>query len=129
MDVWDSPEVSSLPWKETSTSCIPSLMECEPLVADLHLAFCLVEKAYWESPNATLAQKLAKGKYWDIRGQYEWQRGEKWTEDQVRDILGIEVLGLAQAGKGGGVIDSCYSCKSLFFSIWGVAFYVWRNEY
>ena len=129
MDAWDSPEVSSLPWQETSTSCLPSLMECDSLVADLHLALYLVEKAYWESPNATLAQKLAKGRYWDIRGQYEWQRGEKWTEHQVRDILGIEVLGLAQASKGGDAIDSCYSCKLSSLSIGGLTFYSRRNEY
>lgn len=105
MDPWQTPEPSSLPLHRTSTSCLPSM--ADSLVADTHLSFCIVDKETWESSTSTLLQKLAKGQYWDIRGQVEWQQGEKWSEDDVRQILGIEVLGLVEASKGRDVFDTC----------------------
>jgi hypothetical protein len=106
IDPWDDPQPSipQLPWQSTSTSCIPSLSES--LAADTHFSLCIVDKNIWESDSTTLSQKLASSRYWDIRGQDEWQRGEKWSEKEVRRILGAEVLGLAQ-GHGDDPFDAC----------------------
>ncbi len=82
----------------------------ESLVADTHLSFCIIERNVWESSSTALSEKLVRGRHWDIRGQSEWQRGEKWSEDDVRKIIGIEVLGLVEVGKGGwdDVLDACH---------------------
>ncbi|KAK4451051.1 hypothetical protein QBC34DRAFT_459627 [Podospora aff. communis PSN243] len=104
MDPWDNPEPSALPvsWQSTSTSCIPPLTES--LTADTHFSLCIVDKDIWESGSTTLFTKLASGRYWDIRGQDEWQRGEKWSESNVKQIIGVEVLGLIQ---GQDPLDAC----------------------
>jgi hypothetical protein len=104
MDPWDDPEPSSLPvpWQSTSTSCIPSLTES--LTADTHFSLCIVDKNTWDSDSTTISAKLTSGRYWDIRGQHEWQRGEKWSEKEVKQILRVEVLGLIQ---GQDPLDAC----------------------
>jgi hypothetical protein len=111
MDAWDAPEplTSALPWKSTSTSCLPSMSES--LVADTHFSFCIVDKNVWNSTSTTLSTKLASGRYWDIRGQDEWQGGEKWSEKEVQKILGVEVLGLVQGNDGSVAFDTCKKCE------------------
>jgi len=105
MDPWQTPSPSALPWQSTSTSCIPPMIES--LVADTHFSFCLIEKSVWESSTTALSAKLARGRYWDIRGENDWQKGEVWSEDEVRKVLGVEVLGLVEVGKGRDVLDAC----------------------
>ncbi|KAK5652318.1 hypothetical protein OQA88_10668 [Cercophora sp. LCS_1] len=104
MDTWHTPESSPLPWKSTSTAYLPPL--AESLVADTHLSFCVVDKNIWDSSSTSLSEKLAAGRYWDIRGQNEWQQGEKWPDHEVRKILGVEVLGVVGA-KGKDALDVC----------------------
>lgn len=105
MDPWHTPEPSTLPWDSKSTTCIPPMTDS--LVADTHFSFCIVDKNTWESSGITLSQKLVQGRYWDIRGQVEWQQGDKWSEDDVREILGIQVLGLVETAKGRDVFETC----------------------
>ncbi|KAK0639688.1 hypothetical protein B0T16DRAFT_247265 [Cercophora newfieldiana] len=108
-DPWDTPdddERSTIPWQSTSASCIPSMMSDSSLTADTHLSVFLVEKNIWESASTTLITKLTSGRYWDIRGQDEWRRGEKWCEDEVKNILAVEILGLVHQGQDGlDIID------------------------
>jgi len=97
-DSWDNKQSPQpIPWQSYDTSSIPSMLLS--LVADAHLSFCLVERADWDSQRVRLSEKLARGRYWDICGQDSWHIGESWTEDQVMAILGIEVLGLVDAGQ------------------------------
>ncbi|RSL92039.1 hypothetical protein CEP52_014059 [Fusarium oligoseptatum] len=60
----------------------------------VHLSFCLVPKAVWESQDTTLAGKLMAGLYWDMRGEDFGDDGEIWARERVQRITGIEILGL-----------------------------------
>jgi hypothetical protein len=76
----------------------------------IHLAFCLIEKTVWESQSLTLSQKMMTGSYWDIRGQNIRNKCATWSEFGVREIIGIECLGLADAGDD--PVNKCWDCKS-----------------
>ncbi|KAK0622383.1 hypothetical protein B0T14DRAFT_552844 [Immersiella caudata] len=104
-DPWDTPEPSTIPWQRTSASCIPTISD--QLTADTHLSLCIVEKDIWESASTTLCAKLASGRYWDIRGQDTSQRGEKWPAEEVKNILGVDMLGLIQGQDGKDVFNAC----------------------
>lgn len=96
-----------IPWQSYDTSAIEPMSSS--LVADTHLSLCLIDEVTWESQNTILAKKLARGLYWDIRGQDSWYRGARWTEEQVLAILGIEVLGIL--GVKHDFIDTCHQCE------------------
>jgi len=111
VDMWqqteDAPELSSLPWNSTSTSCLPTFLD-DSLSAETHFSFCIIEKSTWEASKITLVEKLSLGKYWNHRGENGYQRGKKWTDRDIRKIIAVEVLGMVQPDKGRDVFDLCH---------------------
>ncbi|RSL49689.1 hypothetical protein CEP54_012288 [Fusarium duplospermum] len=104
------PPSDPIPWDSRETSSVPSIFP--PTDFRVHLSFCLVPKAVWESQDTTLTEKFKAGLYWDMTGENRGDNGEVWTQKRVQRIAGIETLGLVDEEQ-----DAVISCHAYFASL------------
>lgn len=107
LDPNNSERSQPIPWDSHETLSIPCISP--PSDFRVHLSFCLVPKAVWESQVTTLLEKLKAGFYWDMTGENRGDDCELWTQARVQRIKGIEVLGLIH--KEQETVNSCHACE------------------
>lgn len=105
----NQPPYERIPWESIDMSRIPPVFP--PSTFRTSLSFCLVPNEVWESTSTTIVDKMKAGAYWNNLGNYGAYDGDRWTEDRIRDIKGVEVLGLV-SGERVSCVEACHNCES-----------------
>ena len=94
-------------WGDHGTSRIPDMVLS--LSFRTHLSFALIEASVWTSRSLALSQKLRHARCWEISGENKRDNDFHWSEYGVKRIIGIDNLGLIDAGDN--VVGICQECK------------------